>query len=301
VSSTIQQLAQRRLIHPPGFLAANVAYETLMGSVAYGVAGDASDSDVYGFCLPPKDMIFPHLRGEIPGFGRQANRFEQYQEHHIDDPEARKQYDLSIYSIVKYFQLCMENNPNMVDSLFTPQFCVLHITQVGSLVRESRRMFLHKGSWPKFKGYSYSQLNKMSTKNPEPGSKRAQIREQYGFDCKFGYHVVRLLSEVEQILLEGDLDLQRNREHLKAIRRGDVPEAEIRRWASEKEKQLEQAYADSKLPHGPDEAKIKALLLQCLEAHYGSLEAAVVQEDQAVRALRQIRDIIETNRRLVDG
>ena len=30
-----------------------------------------------------------------------------------DGQESRKDYDLSIYNIVKYFQLCMENNPNM--------------------------------------------------------------------------------------------------------------------------------------------------------------------------------------------
>lgn len=299
--STVQQLTKRGLISPPGFLPANVHYETLMGSVAYGVAGDASDSDVYGFCIPPKDWIFPHLRGEIPGFGRQVKRFEQYQQHHIDDKEARKQYDITIYSIVKFFSLCMENNPNMVDSLFTPQFCVLHITEVGGLVRENRRLFLHKGSWHKFKGYAYSQLHKMRTKDPEPGSKRAAIREEHGFDVKFAYHVVRLLSEVEQILTEGDLDLQRNREHLKAIRRGEVPEEEIRRWAADKEKQLEQVYTDSELPHSPDETKIKNLLLHCLEAHYGSLDNAVVAEDATVRALRQIRDVIEANRKLIDG
>ena len=29
---------------------------------------------------------------------------------------------------------------------------------VGNLVREKRKLFLHKGAWPKFKGYAYSQL-----------------------------------------------------------------------------------------------------------------------------------------------
>lgn len=89
---------------------------------------------------------------------------------------------------------------------------------------------------------------------------------------KFAYHVVRLLDKAEQILTLGDIDLQRNREHLKAIRRGDVSEAEIRKWASDKEAQLEKAYTnmDSPLPYGPPEDKIKTLLLQCLEEHYGN-------------------------------
>jgi predicted nucleotidyltransferase len=153
-------LEKKKLITPPGFLIGSVQYETIMGSVAYGVSSDTSDMDIYGFCIPPKDMLFPHLRGEIPGFGRQINRFEQFQQHHIYDKESDKLYDISIYSIIKYFQLCMENNPNMIDSLFTPQRCVLHITKIGEHIRENRKIFLHSGCWHKFKGYAFSQLHK---------------------------------------------------------------------------------------------------------------------------------------------
>lgn len=38
-------------------------YETIMGSVAYGVNTDTSDFDTVGFCIPNKDIVFPHLRG----------------------------------------------------------------------------------------------------------------------------------------------------------------------------------------------------------------------------------------------
>lgn len=298
----LQRLSQKGLISPPGFLVSNTMYLTMMGSIAYGVSTDASDVDVYGFCIPPKDEIFRHLRGEIDGFGRQKQRFNQWQKHHIDDPEAGKMYDLAIYNIVDYFHLCLENNPNMIDSLFTPQRCVLHCTHVGNLVREHRRIFLHKGSFHRFKGYAYSQLHKVGTKNPKPGSKRAKLREQFGTDVKFLYHVVRLLDEAEQILVEGDIDLQRNREQLKAIRRGEMSEAEVRSWASDKERQLEQLYAESLLPHSPDEEKIKALLLQCLEEHYGSLSATeIVKPDELVTALRQINEVVERVRPLITG
>jgi hypothetical protein len=60
----------------------------MMGSVAYGVSSDTSDVDVYGWAIPPKDDLFPHLRGEVPGFGEPRPRFEQYQEHHIRDQDA---------------------------------------------------------------------------------------------------------------------------------------------------------------------------------------------------------------------
>lgn len=296
--SVVDKLTKKGLITPPPWMKSNIHYEVIMGSFAYGVSSDDSDRDIYGFCIPPKYIIFPHLAGEIMGFGRQHERFEQFLKHHINAEDEGKQYDVTIYNIVKYFQLCMDNNPNMVDSLFVPQYCVLHCTQVGNMVRENRKLFLHKGSFHKFKGYAFSQLHKMSSK--EPTGKRKEIREEYGFDVKFAYHVVRLLGEVEQILIHGDIDLQRDREHLKAIRRGEVSEADIRQWFAEKEKYLENLYNESTaVPYSPDEEKIKQLLLNCLEHHYGSLQGCLGEKDLYKNALIDIFDVVSKYHRLI--
>ena len=249
----------------------------------------------------------------------------------------------------------MENNPNMIDSLFTPDFCVLHISRIGVMVREQRKLFLHKGSWHKFKGYAYSNMHKANFKSHKGleeilsfendnniphktsltdidneiknrcnnvnlislsdeqlikykelyhemnkhSSRAENIKFTSGTDRKFLYHIVRLISEVEQILIEGDLDLQRNREHMKAVRRGEVSHEDVKKWFSEKEKSLEKLYAESKLRHSPDEEAIKQLLLNCLEEHYGSLQDAIVNPDRAVVALRQIQEIIENNKSLL--
>ena len=290
--STVLRLSEKHAIHPPAWLPANTMYEVMMGSVAYGVSGDASDVDVYGFCIPKKDLVFPHLAGEIPGFGRQVKRFDVWQENGVKPDGDERSYDFCIFSIVRYFHLAMDNNPNMVDSLFVPDNCVLHCSEVGRMVRENRRLFLHKGAYHKFSGYAYSQLHKVEGKNPEPGSKRAELREKYGTDTKFLYHVARLCDECDQILTTGDLDLQRSKEYMKAIRRGEVSEDQVRSWFSERELSLEKAYNESKLPHRPDETKIKALLLQCLEHHYGSLDKmGYVNPGAAEQALAQIAEI----------
>lgn len=293
--SVVVELHNKGLIRSaPNFLSGAMQYEVIMGSMAYGVNTDTSDMDVYGFCVPPRDYVFPHLRGEIAGFSTPGPRFDQFQIHHIQDPSAQggkgREYDLAIYSIIKYFRLCMENNPNMIDSLFVPQRCVLHCTPIGDIVRDNRKLFLHKGAWHKFKGYAFAQMRKLKTKQPQ-GKRQAMI-EEFGFDVKFAYHVVRLLDEVEQILVEGDIDLERNREQLKAIRRGEWDVAEIEDYFARKEKDLETLYSNSKLPHKPDEAKIQNLLLTCLEQHYGDLSGSVVDVDAATRALREIDKII---------
>ena len=295
--STIQQLTKRGHIRPPSWLPGNVRYEALMGSNCYGVATDDSDCDMVGFCVPPKDIVFPHLAGIIQGFGRQIQKFICYQKHHVRVEEEKRTYDLNSYNIVHYFHLCMDNNPNMIDSLFVPRECIIHSSKVSEMVRERRRMFLHKGAWHRFKGYAYSQLHKMGNKKPE--GKRMETIAKYGFDVKFAYHLVRLLDEIEQILAEGDIDLRRNSEHLKAIRRGDVSEADIRKWAAEKEHSLERLYETSSLPHKPDENAIKQLLLDCLEEHYGSLEGCIVTDKQPVLILRQIATLIDQNRKMI--
>lgn len=278
MASTICKLNQKGLITPPKWLPDNIHYETMMGSIAYGVSGDTSDVDIYGFVIPPREDVFPHLRGEILGFGRQKNRFEQYQQHHVTDEDAvggrGREYDLTIYSVVKYFQLVMEGNPNMLDSIYTPHDCVLHITKIGQMVRDRREVFLSKNVYHKYRGYAFSQISKMSGKTED--SKRWNMVQQYGYDLKFAYHSVRLVLECEQILTEGTLDLRRNADLLKTIRNGEWTEQQVREWFAQKEMLLQPLYNSSLLPYAPNESAIKRLLLDCLEEHYGSLSSSVL-------------------------
>jgi predicted nucleotidyltransferase len=305
MSSTTQKLMEKGLaLGAPPFLKTNIHYETIMGSHAYGVADTSvrdkiPDYDVYGWAIPPKNMIFRHLDGHIPGFGPEPPSFDQYQKHHMMDQDALggngKEWDLQIFNIVKFFELCRENNPNIIDSLFTPENCVLHITQIGRMVRDSRKIFLSKECWKKFRGYAQSQLKKMNDK--EPVGKRKEIVDKHGYDIKFAYHIIRLLDEAEQIMLEGDLDLQRAREVMKAIRRGEWTAEEVREFAMKKEIALEAAYSVCKLPEHPPIEPIKQLLMNCLEAHYGSLEGCVSQAGWAEGALKQIDTLLDTVRK----
>ena len=302
--SITTQLTDRGFITPPSWLPCNIMFEGIQGSNAYGVAVDTSDFDIIGYCIPPKDIVFPHLAGRIHGFGRQQQEFNTYQKHHIFDQYAQggkgRQYDLNIYNIVHYFHLCMEGNPNMVASLFLPAECVLHTTTVGNMVREKRHLFLHKGCFHKFKGYAFSQLSKMETKSPQPGSNRAATVEKYHYDVKFAYHLVRLLHEVEQILATGDLDLRRNSDELKSIRRGEWTAQQVRDFFAQKEKTLEVLYDTcSILPYGPRQDEIKQLLLDCLESHYGSLKNCILTEMTPILALREVAEVIDKHRDLI--
>lgn len=350
----IDKLQKAGVIHPPKWMSSNIAYMVIMGSAAYGVNQDDSDQDIYGFCIPPKGIVFPHTEGIIQGFGNQGDKFNVWTEHHIKHPDdAKREYDFAIYNIVKYFSLIMENNPNMIDSLFVPANCVIHATSIGQHVRENRKMFLHKGAWHKFKGYAFSQMGRIKSKKidrvtdlwafeEEHGLQRdisfAQVKEEdtlrsqladnkrsplfkslndtdfkvyarlydammnenkrlegikrYSYDVKFAYHVVRLMNEVEQIMIEGDIDLLRSREQLKSIRRGEWTLEQLEDWFVHKEKTLESVYAESKLPYEADESKVKALLLECLEMHYGSLDKVVAKDISSAALLNDLETLV---------
>lgn len=289
----IKEMYDQGAINCPKWMPNNTHYVTIMGSIAYGCNKDTSDFDCYGFCMPPKEMIFPHLNGEIYGFGRQIHKFEQYQEAHLLNKSQNREYDFSIYSIVKYFQLCMENNPNMVDSLMTPQNCVLHCTDIGQMVRDNRKMFIHKGCYHKFKGYAYSQKNKILNKSNSTNEKRAKDIKEHGNDTKFMYHLVRLMLECEQLLTYGEMDIQRDREIYKNIRAGEWDLQKVEEFFTMKEKYLEQLYQDSKLPHSPDEEKIKELLLNCIEQHYGTVSTYVTRNDNTENLIKDLETVIE--------
>lgn len=84
---------------------------------------------------------------------------------------------------------------------------------------------------------------------------------------------------------------------MKGIRRGGDPEEDIRKWASEKELQLEKLYHESELPLTPDTDAIRQLLLQCLEEHYGSLDSFITQADWAQKTLKEIDEVINKARK----
>lgn len=204
----------------------------------------------------------------------------------------QKSFDITIYSVVKFFQLVMENNPNMVDALFLPRRCVLHSTAIYEHVRDHRHLFLHKGSKYKFIGYAHSQMSKIKNKSNASNPRRQEWIEKYGYDVKFAYHIVRLLLEAEQIMMEQDLDLERNSEILNSIRRGEWTLDQLSEWHQMKERQLEELYIKSDLRHKPEEARVKDLLMETIEMHYGTISQSFVKEANVDSMIREMESVI---------
>lgn len=264
----------------------NIHYEVLMGSYAYGVHNETSDKDIYGFCIPPKDVVFPYqMSGFIYGFGSKPKEWEQFHRCYDD-------VDFTIFSVVKYVNSCMKNNPNLLDSLFVPTHCVCHITKAGAIIRDNRLKFLSAMVYETYKGYAYSQLRALKNKNPTSG-KRKELIEKHGYDTKFAYHIVRLVDYAVQILRDGDLDMQKDKEKWKSIRAGMWTMEQLESSFYENEKTLDDTYKNTKLPSRPNETEIKEILYNTLEHHFGSLDKMVPRNNKAEVVLNEMQLLID--------
>lgn len=293
MASTVKKLQDKNLLpSPPNWLPSNTHYECMTGSIAYGCGSEDSDIDIVGWAMPPKHIIFPHLNGHIDGFGPKPESFEQYSCQHITDQSSGKEYDVAIYNIVKFFHLAAENNPNMIELLWIPNDCILHMSPIARIVRDNRKLFLTKRSFYKFSGYAASQASKIKNGANKSG-KRAKIIEEHGFDTKFAYHLIRLLSQARMILEEEDLNLRRMSEVYKAIRRGEWSKEKIFEVFDREEKSLKEVYDKSTLRHSPDWDALRELLLNCIEDHYGSLSGVITNPNQDTVLINEIEQIIK--------
>ena len=121
-------------------LGKNIVYLTVAGSIAYGTNNADSDVDIRGFAIENFDSI---LTGKA---------FEQ-----IDDDKT----DTVIYGLRKFFKLCADSNPNVLELLGTKSEHVLYMTDAGKKVRDNAEIFLSKLAYKKFVGYATAQLRRL--------------------------------------------------------------------------------------------------------------------------------------------
>jgi hypothetical protein len=92
---------------------------------------------------------------------------------------------------------------------------------------------------------------------------RAALEEAHGYDTKHGMHLIRLLRMGLEIMRGEGVQVKRSdREELLSIRNGKLSFEELLQMAQDYERQLDELYQTSDLPHAPDAARINRLLLE---------------------------------------
>jgi uncharacterized protein len=244
----------------------SINYLVLVGSHSYGAETKDSDYDFYGFTVPPVEYVFPHTIGHIDGFGKRPQGFEQWEKLHAQTELGET--DIAVYNIVKHFKLLMDCNPNMIHTLFVPDNCVVKEDRIGALVRENRLMFLSTKAYYTFRGMAFSHLKKLQNRKTQPEGKRAKLIEEYGYDTKDASYCIRLIKELEEIMIYGTLTLDKNSDLITKIRQGYYTLPELMLMYNHINYKLEKLW-ESKSSYlniygEPNEKMIKNLLIDCL-------------------------------------
>lgn len=209
-----------------------VIYRCIIGSRAYGLNTEESDVDQRGVYLPTAEQHWS-LFG-VPEQVEVSSTQEQY------------------WEFQKFLILALKANPNILECLYTP--LVVHATDLGKELRESRAAFLSRLVYQTFNGYVLSQFKKM----------QADLRNQGKVKWKHVMHLIRLLKSGIHLLTEGDLQVEvgPDRDLLLAIRKGEIAWEICETLRLNLHREFEQAFAQSRLPERPDFVRAQQLLLR---------------------------------------
>ncbi len=209
-----------------------VIFRCVVGSRAYGLEEDASDTDRRGIYLPPADLQWS-LFG-VP---------EQLENH-----ETQECY----WELQKFLILALKANPNVLECLYTP--LIEKVTPLSEELLQKRSVFLSKLVYQTYNGYVFSQFRKLDQ----------DIRNSGSIKWKHAMHLIRLLLSGITVLKEGfvPVRVEEYRDRLLAIRKGNAPWDEVNRWRLDLHKEFDAAYEQTGLPERPDYEQANAFLLK---------------------------------------
>ena len=209
-----------------------VQYRCIVGSRAYGLDTDASDTDLRGFYLPPAD-----LQWSLFGVPEQLER-----------PETEEIY----WELQKFITLALKANPNVLECLYTPLVEVA--SPLAQELLDLREIFLSRLIYQTYNGYVMSQFRRLQ-----------KHLENYGtIRWKHAMHLIRLLlSGIEALQTHTiPVKVEAHRERLLSIRDGSVPWEQVDAWRLELHAAFDAAFAATTLPERPDYGRANAFLVR---------------------------------------
>jgi len=210
----------------------HTVYSCVMGSRAFGLATEGSDTDVRGVFVAPTPLYW---RFDKPPTHVTGPREEQFS-----------------WEIERFCSLALRSNPNVLECLHSP--LVEHVDPVGSQLLELRGAFLSRQADASFRGYAAQQLRKLE----------ADIRAHGRPRWKHAMHLLRLLISCRDLLRTGRLaiDAGEHREALLAVKRGERTWDEVRSWTRRLNEESDAAAAATPLPEVPDRARVEDFLIR---------------------------------------
>jgi predicted nucleotidyltransferase len=209
-----------------------VIYRCVIGSRAYGLDTESSDTDLRGVYVAP-----PELQWSLFGAPEQ-----------FEDNAAQSCY----WELQKFLVMALKANPNILECLYSP--LVEKATPLGQRLLELRERFLSRMIFQTFNGYALSQFKKIEQ----------DLRTQGAVRWKHAMHLLRLLLTGAATLRLGRVPVrvEAQRERLLAVKSGQASWAEVEEWRKELHRDFEAALATTTLPERPDYESANRFLIE---------------------------------------
>lgn len=208
-----------------------VIYRCVVGSKAFGLDDENSDTDLRGIYLPSAELHWSMFG--VP---------EQ-----IENKENEEVY----WELQKFLMLALKANPNILECLYTP--LVEYKNEIAEELLAMRSAFLSKLVYQTYNGYVMSQFKKLEQ----------DLRTRNQIKWKHAMHLIRLLLQGIEILREANLNVcvEENRDKLLAIKRGEINWEKVNEWRLSLHKDFEIAFGETKLPERPNYEKVNDFLI----------------------------------------
>jgi hypothetical protein len=214
----------------------HTVYACVMGSRAFGLATDASDTDRRGVFVAPTPLFW---------------RFDKPPTHVTGPLDEQFSWELE-----RFCALALRANPNLLECLHSP--LVEYADATGRELLDLRDAFLSRQVEATFRGYAAQQLGKLE----------ADVRNQGEPRWKHAMHLLRLLISCRDLLRTGALtiDVGDHRERLLAVKRGEWTWDELRAWVRILHDEIAAATPVTPLPPEPDRPRVEDFLLRVRRA-----------------------------------
>ncbi|MFF7165992.1 DNA polymerase beta superfamily protein [Streptomyces sp. NPDC008086] len=218
-------------MRPETLVRDHTIYACVMGSRAFGLATDDSDTDRRGVFLAPTSLFW---------------RFDKPPTH-VDGP-LEEQFS---WELERFCELALRANPNILECLHSP--LVEYADDTGRQLLALRGAFLSRQALETFTRYALGQRKKLE----------ADVRSHGAPRWKHAMHLLRLLTSARDLLRTGRLtiDVGDQREPLLEVKRGEVPWPQVETRMNRLAREAEEAARHSPLPAEPDRRRVEDFLI----------------------------------------
>lgn len=181
---------------PAELMKDNMLVKHYAGSLSYGTNLPTSDVDFRGiFCGDPVNILTPFYT--------------------IRECDDANEEDTKLYELAHFFKLCLDCNPNIVETLWVDDSDITFRTPAYDMIREHRSDFLSSKIAFTTSGYAFAQLKRIKghnkwINNPQPALAPAPIDfvslvQYFGADKMLKFHIEEWVNDHELIPYGSDV------------------------------------------------------------------------------------------------